>query len=159
MLFPNVRMVHAQKKKDSLNEKKIDEVIVVGYKKQRKETLTTSVSSVSGDQLKDVASPNFFKMLYKEKMPGVTLWQLVVVKPGSQPTIRIRGISSLGATNDPLYVVDGVIVHGTGDVPPEQIESISVLKDAAATALYGGKGSCRGNCCHYKKWKRKFYWH
>ncbi len=132
-------MVHAQKKKDSLNEKKIDEVIVVGYKKQRKETLTTSVSSVSGDQLKDVASPNFQNAL-QGKMPGVTV-AISSGKPGSQPTIRIRGISSLGATNDPLYVVDGVIVHGTGDVPPEQIESISVLKDAAATALYGARGA------------------
>ena len=120
-------------------ETKIEEVVVVGYKKQRKETLTTSVASVGGDKLKDVATPNFQNAL-QGKMPGVTV-AIASGKPGSKATIRIRGISSIGANNDPLYVVDGVIVHGTGDVPPDQIESISVLKDAAATALYGSRGA------------------
>lgn len=124
---------------DSLKTKQIDEVVVVGYKTQRKETLTTSVASVAGDQLKDVATPNFQNAL-QGKMPGVTV-AISSGQPGSKPTIRIRGISSLGASNDPLYVVDGVIVHGTGDVPPDQIETISVLKDAAATALYGSRGA------------------
>lgn len=132
-------MLHAQKKKDTLSEKKIDEVIVVGYKKQRKETLTTSVSSVSGDQLKDVASPNFQNAL-QGKLPGVTV-AISSGKPGSSPTIRVRGITSLSGANDPLYVVDGVIVHGGADVPPEQIESITVLKDTAATSLYGSRGA------------------
>lgn len=124
---------------DSIKEKKIEEVVVVGYKTQRKETLTTSVASVGGDKLKDVATPNFQNAL-QGKMPGVTV-AVSSGKPGSQPQIRIRGISSMGANNDPLYVVDGVIVHGTGDVPPDQIESVTILKDAAATALYGSRGA------------------
>lgn len=126
-------------KQDSVRSKKIEEVIVVGYKKQRKETLTSSVASVSADQLRDVTNPDFQTML-QGKMPGVVAG-VSSGQPGSKPVMRIRGISSLQANNDPLYVVDGVIMHGTPDIAPEQIEEISVLKDAAATALYGSRGA------------------
>ncbi|WP_255577484.1 SusC/RagA family TonB-linked outer membrane protein [Elizabethkingia sp. JS20170427COW] len=120
-------------------ENNIDEVVVVGYKKQRKETLTTSVAAVDGDKLKDVTSANFQNAL-QGKLPGVTV-AISSGQPGSKPTIRVRGITSFGASNDPLYVVDGVIQHGDGDVPPDQIESITVLKDTAATTLYGARGA------------------
>lgn len=129
----------AQTKTDSLKEKKIEEVVVVGYKTQRKETLTTSVASVGSDKLKDITTPNFQNAL-QGKAAGVSVG-IGSGKPGSKPAIRIRGISSMGANNSPLYVVDGVIVHGDGDVPPDQIESVTILKDAAATALYGSRGA------------------
>nr|WP_305049991.1 TonB-dependent receptor plug domain-containing protein [Elizabethkingia bruuniana] len=133
-------MVHAQTtKKDSLNEKKIEEVVVVGYKKQRKETLTSSVATVNSEQLQDVTSANFQTML-QGKMPGVVA-AVSSGQPGSKPTMRIRGIASISANNDPLYVVDGVIVHGNADIAPDQIEDVTVLKDAAATALYGSRGA------------------
>ncbi|WP_407508855.1 SusC/RagA family TonB-linked outer membrane protein [Elizabethkingia anophelis] len=132
-------MVHAQTtKKDSLNEKKIDEVVVVGYKKQRKETLTSSVSSVNSKELLDQNTVNFQTML-QGKMPGVVVTSSSG-QPGSKPNMRIRGFASLAGTNDPLYVVDGVITHGN-DVAASEIEDVTVLKDAAATALYGSRGA------------------
>lgn len=138
-LFQGYVQAQTKEGKDSLKEKKIEEVVVVGYKTQRKETLTTSVASVGSDKLKDIATPNFQNAL-QGKAAGVMVG-IASGKPGSKPTIRIRGVSSMGANNSPLYVVDGVIVHGDGDVPPDQIESISILKDAAATALYGSRGA------------------
>lgn len=135
-------LLHAQTtdSKDTIStEKKIEEVVVVGYKQQRKETLTSSVTTVSAEKLQDVTSSNFQTML-QGKMPGVVA-AVSAGKPGSSPVMRIRGVSSIAANQNPLYVVDGVIIHSDADVPPDQIENVTILKDAAATALYGSRGA------------------
>ena len=126
----------------------LDDVVVIGYGTVKKEDMTGSVSTVKGDDLNKgmISSP---ADLLKGKSAGV------VVTPGSgQPgagaTIRIRGGSSLSATNDPLIVIDGLPVSndgisGMGDplssINPNDIESFSVLKDASATAIYGSRAS------------------
>jgi len=144
LIFCSLFVVNAQEtekkvENTKIQEKDIEEVVIVGYKKQRKETLTSSVAVVNGEDLKDVPSPNFHNLL-QGKMAGVNVARSTG-KPGELPTIRIRGLASLNGTNSPLYVIDGVIVHGTIDVPPDQMESVTVLKDAAATALYGSRGA------------------
>ena len=120
--------------------KSLDEVIVVGYSTQRKESLTGSLQSIKSDKLKDVTSPSVENML-NGKIPGV------YVAPGSgQPgaagAVVIRGQATLSGTTSPLWVVDGVIVGSSaGQLNPEDIESITVLKDAASTAIYGSQGA------------------
>ena len=126
----------------------LDDVVVIGYGTVKKEDMTGSVATVKADEINKgmISSP---ADLLKGKSAGV------VVTPGSgQPgagsTIRIRGGSSLSATNDPLIIVDGLPVSndgisGMGDVlssiNPNDIESFSVLKDASATAIYGSRAS------------------
>lgn len=116
----------------------IDEVVVVGYGSQRKLSLTGAVDNISSKDIENRSVPNALGVL-QGKLPGVT-----VIKKSSQPgspdiTIRIRGEGTLG-NNEPLILIDGV----PGDVNlmnPEDIESVTVLKDAATTAIYGVRAS------------------
>ncbi len=118
----------------------LDEVVVVGYTSQRKESLTGAMTTVKSDKLKDVTTPSVENML-NGKVPGV------YVAPGSgQPgaggAVVIRGQASLSGTTAPLWVIDGVIVGSSaGDLNPADIESMTVLKDAASTAIYGSEGA------------------
>ncbi|WP_234034079.1 TonB-dependent receptor plug domain-containing protein [Elizabethkingia sp. M8] len=96
------------------------------------------MSSVNSKELLDQNTVNFQTML-QGKMPGVVVTSSSG-QPGSKPNMRIRGFASLAGTNDPLYVVDGVITHGN-DVAASEIEDVTVLKDASATALYGSRGA------------------
>ena len=137
-LMSGVALAQTSKPSDTLpKEKKIDEVVLVGYKTQRKETLASSVSTINADQLKDVTTSSFQTMM-QGKMPGVVVG-VSGGQPGSAPDMRIRGVSSIQGAVSPLYVVDGVIVHSAPIIPPDQISEVSVLKDAAATALYGSR--------------------
>ena len=121
--------------------KALNEVVVVGYGTQRKQDLTSAVSSIN---MRDVgAQPaNNPNQILQGRAPGVAVKQLSGV-PGGQFQVRVRGISSLWAGSDPLYVIDGLVV-GTQvgqNLNPNDIESITVLKDAASTAIYGARGS------------------
>lgn len=120
--------------------KKLDEVVVVGYGVQRKEAVTGSVASVRGDILRDVPSANITTAL-QGRIAGVDLSQ-TDTKPGSSMQIRIRGVRSLNASNDPLVVLDGIPFAGSiGDIDPSVIKSVDILKDASATAIYGSRGA------------------
>ena len=114
----------------------IDEVIVMGYSSKTRGEITSAVTTVSAEKLKDVVSNNIGDML-QGKVAGVT-----VVKdsgrPGASPSIRIRGTSSLHASQEPLYVVDGII---GGSYDPDDVESVTVLKDAGATGMYGAQAN------------------
>ena len=107
----------------------LDEVVVMGYSSQRKTELSSAVVSLDGEQLTDVTSPDIGNML-QGKAAGVLVYN-TSGQPGSQATIRIRGTGSITAASDPLYVVDGII---GGTFNPNDVETLTVLKDAGATA-------------------------
>ncbi len=118
----------------------LDEVIVVGYGTQRRRDLTGAISSVSARQINEVASLNAMQAI-QGKVAGLNVMQNGW-NPGSEATIRVRGRRSFNASNDPLYVIDGIpIVRGLNEINPSEIESIEVLKDASATAIYGSRGA------------------
>ncbi len=118
----------------------LDEVVVIGYGTAKKKDLTGSVASISGDVMRDVPSANITQAL-QGRVSGVDLEQ-TSTKPGSQMQIRIRGTRSLNASNDPLVVLDGIPFAGSiGDIDPNDIKSVDILKDAAATAIYGSRGA------------------
>ncbi len=116
--------------------KSLEEVVVVGYSSKSQSELVSSVSVVSGQELRDVTTNNTATML-QGKASGVTV-SSASGQPGEAPKVRIRGTGSISASADPLYVVDGVI---GGTANPTDIESITVLKDAAATGLYGSRAA------------------
>ncbi len=116
----------------------LSDVVVVGYGSVRKKDLTGAVGSVKGDQLTQVATPDAVQAI-QGRVAGV---QVITNsgEPGSGATIRIRGIGSINGSS-PIYVVDG---YQTGDISflaPADIESIDILKDASATAIYGSRGA------------------
>lgn len=117
----------------------LDEVIVTGYTNQVKREVTSSVSNIKGEDLQDVTTPDVGGML-QGKAAGVDVVN-TEGKPGSKPTINIRGLSSINGSTNPLWVVDGAILHDAPDLNPNEVESMSVLKDASATALYGSRGA------------------
>ncbi|OUJ75820.1 SusC/RagA family TonB-linked outer membrane protein [Hymenobacter crusticola] len=122
--------------------KALDEVVVVGYGTQKKSDVTGSLASVSAEQLQQVPTTNITQAL-QGRASGVDI-SGGSFRPGESPAIRIRGNRSVQASNDPLYVVDGIpLAEGTGlnDFNPQDIASIEVLKDASATAIYGSRGA------------------
>ncbi|MFP3590362.1 SusC/RagA family TonB-linked outer membrane protein [Chryseobacterium sp. SIMBA_038] len=134
-------LVYSQVKKDTVEkEKKIDEVVIIGYGKQRKESVTGSVASVKGDVMREVPSANVSQAL-QGRIAGVDIAQ-TSSKPGAPMQIRIRGTRSLTADNDPLIVLDGIPFPGSlADISPNDIQSMDILKDASATAIYGSRGA------------------
>ncbi|SFQ83806.1 SusC/RagA family TonB-linked outer membrane protein [Hymenobacter arizonensis] len=122
------------------NNKQLDEVVVVGYGTQRAEAVTGSVASISGEALREVPSANITQAL-QGRLPGVQFAQ-TSSQPGAATQIRIRGTRSLTASNDPLIVLDGIPFPGSiGDINPNDIQSVDILKDASATAIYGSRGA------------------
>jgi len=120
--------------------KALGEVVVIGYGTQRREAVTGSVSSIGGNALRDVQTGNVTTAL-QGRLPGVVMTQ-TNSQPGQDMQIRIRGTRSLMATNDPLVVLDGIPFAGNiGDINPNDIKTIDVLKDASATAIYGSRGA------------------
>ena len=116
----------------------LDQVVVVGYGTQKKADLTGSVSIVNAEELKRVSNSNISTML-EGKVAGVQITS--DGQPGADPAVRIRGIGSFGSTA-PLYVVDGVPMGTTiRDFSPNDIETIQVLKDASAGAIYGSRAA------------------
>ena len=123
------------------DDQTLSEVVVVGYGTQRKQDITSAISVIGIDRIGEVPASNVTRLL-QGQAPGVVTKQRSGT-PGQQFDIRIRGISSLGAGSDPLYVIDGFPV-GTSvgqNLNPNDIETVSILKDAAATAIYGARGS------------------
>ena len=114
----------------------LEELVVLGYTSQKKNELSSSVVSISGDKLADVTTPDVGNML-QGKVAGVVVMN-GSGQPGSSADIRIRGTGSITAGAGPLYVVDGV---AGGSFNPNDIETLTVLKDASATALYGAAAS------------------
>ena len=122
------------------NTKALDEVVVVGYGTQRAEAVTGSVASISGETLREVPAANISQAL-QGRLPGVQFSQSSS-QPGATTQIRIRGTRSLTASNDPLIVLDGIPFPGSiGDINPNDIQSVDILKDASATAIYGSRGA------------------
>jgi TonB-linked SusC/RagA family outer membrane protein len=119
--------------------KSLDEVVVVGYGSAKRKDLTTSVSSVS---TKDISERPIISAAgaIQGKAAGVT-----VVQPNGEPgagfVVRVRGNTSISASNDPLYVVDGVPMNEINFLSPNDIESMQILKDASGTAIYGSRAS------------------
>ena len=150
---PNMRILLTN------DQRALDEVIVVGYGTQRREAKTGSITTVSGDELAEIPAVSVDKML-AGKLAGVMVTQNSG-QPGSASSIRIRGTSSITAGNNPLYVIDGVaismdaVINGDADwelgndgsinplsqLNPNDIESITVLKDAAAASVYGSRAA------------------
>ena len=137
----------------------VEEVIVTGYQEIKKERMTGSVEVVTS---KDIVNKGYTSVedVLKGQMAGVAVMNLSG-RPGAQARIRIRGINSLTGDTNPIWIVDGmpltgnvpevsmggtefeetVLTSGIGNIPPDDIESITVLKDAAATAIYGSRAA------------------
>ena len=118
----------------------LDEVVVIGYGTVKKRDLTGSVASLNSEVISAVPSTTAVEAL-QGRASGVvvsnTNWS-----PGSSPSILIRGKRSINASNDPLFVVDGIpVTGGISEISPSDIESMEVLKDASATAIYGSRGA------------------
>jgi TonB-linked SusC/RagA family outer membrane protein len=118
----------------------LEEVVVVGYGTQRKSQLTGAISTVKAADIKDLPIANAQQAL-QGRVAGVDVMQ-AGSKPGSEPRVVIRGRRSPNASSDPLYVLDGIpLSGGIGDINPNDIQSMEVLKDASATAIYGARGA------------------
>ena len=118
--------------------RELEQVVVIGYGTQRKVDLTGSVAIVNAEEMKKVSHSNISTML-EGKVAGVQITS--DGQPGADPTVRIRGIGSFGSTA-PLYIVDGVPMGTTiRDFSPNDIETLQVLKDASAAAIYGSRAA------------------
>lgn len=124
-------------KEDTQN---LDEVVVVGYTVQKKESLTGAMQVINSDKLLDATSPTVENLL-SGKAPGVQV-MTGGGQPGAAGKVVIRGKSTVNGSTDPLWIVDGVIVgNSAGSLNPADIQSMSILKDAASTAIYGSQGA------------------
>lgn len=118
----------------------LDEVITVAYGTAKKSSFTGAASTISGSTIEKLQVSNVSKAL-EGAAPGVQV-AIQSGQPGSSGTIRIRGIGSINSSSNPLYVVDGMPFDGDlASINPNDIESMSVLKDAASTALYGSRAA------------------
>ncbi|MCS3796195.1 SusC/RagA family TonB-linked outer membrane protein [Niastella sp. OAS944] len=128
---------------------KLDDVVVIGYGKTKRKDVTGAISSISGEELRKTPAATFDQAL-QGKVAGLVVQQ-VSGQPGGGVSVQIRGVSSISGNNAPLYVIDGVIIPSPGDpgsgsnplntINPNEIESIDVLKDASATAIYGSQAT------------------
>ena len=124
----------------------LTDVVVVGYGTQKKSDVTGSVSRLTADDIQERPTQNVLQAI-QGKAPGVHISSNI--KPGELPVVRVRGNRSISASNDPLYVIDGIpLVNALGvnsftmaDLNPNDIASIEILKDASATAIYGSRGA------------------
>ena len=133
----NNNNLHIQLDEDTQS---LEEVVVVGYGSQRKSDLTGGVTAVGEDKLGLVSTNNLMDKLAGQ-IPGLNI-STGNAQPGEDQTLRIRGNNSLTASNDPLIVMDGIPYSGSlGDIDPDIIESMSVLKDVSSAAIYGSRGS------------------
>jgi TonB-dependent starch-binding outer membrane protein SusC len=117
----------------------LEEVVVIGYGTQRAEDLTGSVAVVSVADMKKANYPTIGRAL-QGRAPGVLVTQ-TSGRPGSSMAVKIRGIGSINSSTEPLYIVDNLATGGLSGINPDDIESIQILKDASATAIYGARGA------------------
>jgi len=124
----------------SPSTKSLNEVIVLAYGSQSKRTITGAVQTVSGAELQDEPAAQLTQKL-QGKLAGVQITQTTGT-PGAGMAVRIRGAASISAGNSPLYVVDGFPITGDiSNINPDEIQDISVLKDASSTSLYGSRAA------------------
>ncbi|KAA0993246.1 SusC/RagA family TonB-linked outer membrane protein [Dyadobacter aurulentus] len=122
------------------DSKALSEVVVVGYGSQLKKEITGAVQTVKAEELKDIPVSQVTQKL-QGRLAGVQINQ-TTGKPGQGMSVRIRGQVSVTAGSDPLYVVDGFPITGTiAQMNPDEIEDITILKDAASTSLYGSRAA------------------
>ena len=125
----------------------LNEVVVIGYGTQQKKDMTGAIATINAKQLQDLPTAGLDQKLAGQ-IPGVQV-SAVTGTPGGGASIRIRGSGSIGAGSDPLYVVDGFPLSGSFDqqasplniINPDDIETMTVLKDASSTAIYGSRGA------------------
>lgn len=136
---------------DTARVQSIDEVVVVGYGTQRRADVTSSISTVKGEDIANLNTPTF-----EAQLAGRSSGVQVVASSGDigrAPTVRIRGVNSISSGTSPLYVVDGIPIfsgdtgggntyaNALADINPSDIETMTVLKDGAATAIYGSRAA------------------
>jgi TonB-linked SusC/RagA family outer membrane protein len=120
--------------------KALSEVVVVGYGTQKKRDITGAISSVSAKEISELPITNAQQAL-QGRAPGVDVMSQGG-RPGQGVSVRVRGRRSFNAGNEPLYVVDGIpLAGGINDINPNDIESMEILRDASATAIYGSRGA------------------
>jgi TonB-linked SusC/RagA family outer membrane protein len=117
---------------------KLNEIIVIGYGTQKKSTLTGAVASVSGKQINELPVASVDQAL-QGRVAGVSVTNNG--SPGTSPIVAIRGISSISYATDPLYVIDGFPTGNLSSFDSRDIESVQVLKDASAAAIYGSRAT------------------
>ena len=140
LFFIGGQAVMAQKKKDSVKTRNIEEVVVVAFGKQKKESIVGSVVSVDQSVISNQQATSVLTAI-QGSVPGVNLISSGG-QPGDTPAIRIRGFSSINAAQDPLIILDGAPFMGNiNSISQDQIETMNVLKDASSTALYGSRGA------------------
>ncbi|WP_127132824.1 SusC/RagA family TonB-linked outer membrane protein [Pseudoflavitalea rhizosphaerae] len=118
----------------------LDDVIVIGYGNLQRKKVSTAISTVSATQLSERAA----SMNIVEAMAGKVAGASILLnsgKPGSNPSIRVRGTGSINASNTPLFVLDGIVGLDPMLIDPNIIQSVDILKDAASAAIYGSRGS------------------
>jgi TonB-dependent starch-binding outer membrane protein SusC len=122
------------------DEKTLSELVVVGYQAITRKSVTTAISSVNSKEIAPTTTNNIAQAL-QGKVPGLQVFQ-GSGNPGAQPKLLIRGFATITGGSNPLIVVDGVVTSfgGLNDINPDDIEQVDVLKDAAATAIYGSRG-------------------
>lgn len=130
------------------NISQLEDVVVIGYGKVKRPDVTGAISSVSGDEIRKT-QPVTLDQALQGKVPGLVVQQ-ISGQPGGAVSVQIRGLSSFGG-GSPMYVVDGIIIGGTATLGagvnplaglnPSEVESIDVLKDASATAIYGSQAT------------------
>ena len=120
----------------------LEEVVVIGYGTRKKSDITGAISSVSEQAIKEIPAANLTQAL-QGQAAGIDIQKNGGnSKPGATPTILIRGSRSISATNEPLFVVDGVPFNGSiNDLNQDDVASVEILKDASATAIYGSRGA------------------
>ncbi|WP_162051784.1 SusC/RagA family TonB-linked outer membrane protein [Pontibacter pamirensis] len=118
--------------------KALQEVVVVGYGTQKKEAVTGAISSISAKEISELPVPSVAQAM-QGRVAGVTV--VNTGTPGTAPIVRIRGVGSVNFNSEPLYVVDGVPTGGLNGIDTKDIASVDVLKDAAATAVYGSRAA------------------
>ena len=130
------------------DSKALDEVVVIGYGTQKRSDLTGAVGSVDADQLQERPAASLNEAL-SGRVPGVQV-NINSGRPGGRTNVRIRGFSSINSSNNPLYVIDGVMMPVSNQaqssqaidyINPNDIVSVEVLKDASSTAIYGARGA------------------
>ena len=126
--------------KMAVDAKALTEVVVVGYGSQLKKEITGAVQTVKAEEIKDIPVSQVTQKL-QGRLAGVQINQTTGI-PGQGMSVRIRGQVSVSAGSDPLYVVDGFPITGNiGSMNPDEIDDITVLKDAASTSLYGSRAA------------------
>ena len=116
----------------------MNEVVVIGYGTQGRSKVTGAISTVDNKTLNEIPAPNLAQAL-QGRVAGVSV--VNNGSPGTQPIVRIRGISSISSSGDPLYVVDGVPTGDISSFDMKDVESVDVLKDASAAAIYGSRAT------------------